>query len=324
MKFMSISRTLRSVFSLIGLLMLSNVNGQINQANPSFNQSIDNDKDVFRDVEQMPRFPGCEKITLIEEEIRNCSSNKLSDFIYSNIAYPIAAKENRVEGTVIIQFIVDESGKVIDGKVVRDINGYFENTILNMFDTMPNWSPGLQEGEAVSVAYTFPVIFKLPKEENSEDGGMSVFETPVNIVEEEIYKEFASDFEMEMEDGSKKKLSDFRGQVVYLSFWASWCGPCIKGFNTYRKLREDIEDLGVVMLNISIDEDPAKWKESIKKNQPTGIHAIVRHDEVRELYQLYNVPRYEIIGKSGQFLYLSDEEGRDVIGDFKRFSLSTN
>lgn len=139
------------------------------------------------------------------------------------------------------------------------------------------------------------------------------------IIEEEVVQEFAPDFEMSLEDGSKKKLSDFKGEVIYLSFWASWCKPCINGFNNYREMRESIEDLGIVMLNVSIDKDSEKWKSAIVKHQPTGVHAIVPHDDVRDLYQMYNVPRYEIVGKQGQFLYLSDEPGRDILENFRQF-----
>ena len=128
---------------------------------------------------------------------------------------------------------------------------------------------------------------------------------PEVIIEEEVVREFAPDFKMKMDDGTTKKLSDFSGKVVYLSFWASWCKPCINGFNNYREMRDNMEDIGVVMLNVSIDSDSDKWKQAIAEHNPTGIHALVSHNEVRELYQMYNVPRYEIVGKKGCLLYTS-------------------
>jgi len=138
-------------------------------------------------------------------------------------------------------------------------------------------------------------------------------------VELEIPKEFAPNFEMTMADGSIKQLSDFKGQVVYLSFWASWCKPCINGFNNYREMREKMEDLGVVLLNVSIDKSETKWRDAISEHQPTGIHAIVPHDLVRDDYQMYSVPVYEIVGKRGQLLYLSDDPDRDILENFRQF-----
>ena len=139
------------------------------------------------------------------------------------------------------------------------------------------------------------------------------------VIEEEVVKEFAPDFEMTMEDGSKKKLSDFKGEVIYLSFWASWCKPCINGFNKYREVREQMDSLGVIMLNVSIDKDADKWKAAIKEHDPTGIHATVDRESVRDSYQMYNVPLYEIVGRKGQFLYLSDAPGRDILDNFRQF-----
>ena len=139
------------------------------------------------------------------------------------------------------------------------------------------------------------------------------------IIEKEVLKEFAPDFEMTMADGTKKKLSDFQGEVLYLSFWASWCKPCISGFNKYRPMREDMEKLGVVMLNVSVDKSPEKWKSAIAEHQPTGIHAHVSQDLVRDSYQLYSVPLYEIVGKRGQFLYLSDDPDRNILDNFRAF-----
>ena len=139
------------------------------------------------------------------------------------------------------------------------------------------------------------------------------------VIEADNSAEIAPDFEMTMEDGSKKKLSDFQGEVLYVSFWASWCGPCIKGFNNYRELRNDMDSIGVVLLNISVDEDYDSWKSAIEKHKPLGTQAIVSQDDLRELYQLYKIPRYEIIGKNSEFLYLSDEPNRDVLGNFQKF-----
>lgn len=131
--------------------------------------------------------------------------------------------------------------------------------------------------------------------------------------------EIAPDFEFELQDGTKKKLSDYQGKVVYLSFWASWCKPCIVGFEKYEGIRKEMEKLGVVLLNVSIDDDASKWKDAMKTYTIAGDHALVNKQNVQELYQLYSVPVYEIIGKQGQFLYLSENPDRSILDEFRKF-----
>ena len=142
---------------------------------------------------------------------------------------------------------------------------------------------------------------------------------PEMIIELDQSGTHAPDFEFTMVDGSKKNLKDFQGQVVYLAFWASWCKPCINGFNKYRSLRNQMDQVGVVLLNISVDKKEDAWRKAMKELNIQGEHAVVDRNAIQELYQLYSVPRYEIIGKKGEFLFLSDDPNRDVLANFKAF-----
>lgn len=121
--------------------------------------------EVFKVVEQMPRFPGCENVEGTEEEINKCSSNKLMTYIFENLKYPEAAREKGVEGTVIAEFVVNTTGSVQDAKIVRDIGEGCGDAVLKLINSMNDleskWVPGKQRGENVKVMYTLPVKFKL-------------------------------------------------------------------------------------------------------------------------------------------------------------------
>lgn len=127
----------------------------------------------------------------------------------------------------------------------------------------------------------------------------------------------APDFEMKLHDASSIRLYDYRGNVVYISFWASWCGPCISNFEKYKDIRHDLEAQGIILLNVSIDEDESKWNAAIDKLQINGLHALAKKEELYPAYQISSIPLYEIVGKDGQFLYLSDEPGRDILAQFR-------
>jgi len=118
-------------------------------------------------------------------------------------------------------------------------------------------------------------------------------------------------------DNSVVQLHDYAGNVVYISFWASWCGPCLTNFEKYQDIRNELEKEGIILLNVSIDEDPDKWKAAVDRLKINGIHTLAKKENLYPKYQVSSIPLYEIVGKNGYFLYLSDELGRDIVGQFR-------
>ena len=82
-------------------------------------------------------------------------------FIGKNIKYPTIAQENGVHGRVIIQFVVNQDGSIVDPVVMRSVEPYLDKEALRVIKMMPKWKPGKQRGKAVRVKYTVPVTFKL-------------------------------------------------------------------------------------------------------------------------------------------------------------------
>ena len=130
----------------------------------------DPDTTVFSVVEVMPEFPG--------------GMQALMTFMASNIHYPKIAQEMGVQGRVLVQFVVDKTGKVSQARCVRGVpapvapanatdeekkayekkgEGAYEinQEALRVVESMPAWKPGMQKGQPVNVRYTVPVNFKL-------------------------------------------------------------------------------------------------------------------------------------------------------------------
>jgi len=145
-------------------------------------------EEIFKKVEEMPRFPGCEQLTGDHEAKRQCSNQKLIEYIYTNLKYPAEARKNEVEGIVVIQFVVGKDGSIRDAKIARDIGHGCGEAALKVVKNMANlvqrdtiitfneqtyeetvkvvsndlsWTPGYQRGKAVNVLYTLPVKYKL-------------------------------------------------------------------------------------------------------------------------------------------------------------------
>jgi len=104
-------------------------------------------QEVFRSVEQMPQFPGGE--------------TALMKYLQSHINYPPMAAENNVQGRVVVQFVVDKTGKVGEVKIVRSVDKDLDKEAARVCASLPKFTPGRQNGQAVSVWYTLPVTFKL-------------------------------------------------------------------------------------------------------------------------------------------------------------------
>lgn len=105
------------------------------------------EEEIFMVVEQMPEFPG--------------GMAELMKFLSKNIKYPTIAQENGIQGRVIVQFVVNQDGSIVDPVVMRSVDPYLDKEALRVISTMPKWKPGMQRGKAVRVKYTVPVTFRL-------------------------------------------------------------------------------------------------------------------------------------------------------------------
>ena len=96
--------------------------------------------------EEMPEFPG---------GMRECMN-----FLGKNVKYPATAQEKGIQGRVIVQFVVNRDGSIVEPKVVRGVDPELDAEALRVISIMPKWKPGKQKGEAVRVKYTIPVMFR--------------------------------------------------------------------------------------------------------------------------------------------------------------------
>jgi len=142
-------------------------------------------------------------------------------------------------------------------------------------------------------------------------------------------KEASQPFELVDEKGDKVYLSDFKGKVVYLDFWASWCGPCRSQMKAVpdlkTKMGKDLLDK-IVFLYISIDNGPAEWKKGIEQNQVHGINVLSPggwSSQVVKHFNLSSIPRYMIMNKKGEFVNTNAKRPSDaelLIEELKKYA----
>lgn len=102
---------------------------------------------VYEVAEQMPEYPG--------------GYSALMRFIAQNLKYPVAAQQAKIQGRVIVQFVIDTEGNVTAPKILQGVDPLLDAEAIRLTTIMPKWRPGREKGEVVNVKYTVPLTFKL-------------------------------------------------------------------------------------------------------------------------------------------------------------------
>ena len=138
--------------------------------------------ELFKVVEQMPRFPGCENIHGDRNEKKKCGEEKMLQYIYANLEYPQSARDQKVEGRAILQFVVQKDGTLTSINVVRDPGAGTGTAAQNVMKKMNSdsiiWTPGMQRGKPVNVLYTLPILFRLENQNTTTKQAEFVFPPP--------------------------------------------------------------------------------------------------------------------------------------------------
>ncbi len=116
----------------------------------------------------------------------------------------------------------------------------------------------------------------------------------------------AADFNLTDTDGKKVKLSDYKGKVVILDFWATWCPPCVKEIPHFNQLSKTYASKGLVVLGVSVDQDGAPAVLKFKKKTTVDYRIAISDDATHRTYQSY-LPKDEQGGIP--FTFVIDKQG---------------
>lgn len=98
-------------------------------------------------VKEMPSFPGGESALL--------------QYVIDHVRYPEDALMNRIQGTVILRFVVSSTGEIKDVELIRSVDPLLDNEAIKVISGMPRWKPGKQDGRPVPVYFSIPVVFRI-------------------------------------------------------------------------------------------------------------------------------------------------------------------
>lgn len=115
----------------------------------------------------------------------------------------------------------------------------------------------------------------------------------------------AYDFMLQDNKGKWVKLSDFKGEAVYLNFWASWCKPCMEEIENHNFIDNQYKDYKLKTVMISVDENATSWKKAIMKYNKNIIQLRTggMKTEIIEKYNVKNIPKSILINKDGVIIH---------------------
>ena len=128
----------------------------------------------------------------------------------------------------------------------------------------------------------------------------------------------APNFTLAQRNGTPLTLSDFRGKVVVLDFWASWCKPCRASFPWLREFYEEYQNKGVEIIGVSIDKNKTSWEKALSDEKLPWLQVLdgtLGHKEKRvgELYDVLYVPTFVLLDKEGKIVVRAHMEKEDLI-----------
>lgn len=135
-----------------------------------------------------------------------------------------------------------------------------------------------------------------------EQSPAAVAEHSTNKLRLDIPKTPIAAPDFQLKDPAEKQVSikEFRGKVVFLNFWATWCAPCVEEMPAIEKLHRELETDGLVVLAVNFQEGPNRVKEFFTKHKLTFTPLMDRDGKVAELYQAWALPVSIIINKRGE------------------------
>lgn len=145
--------------SALLLLLVSNLKAQnvVNPTNEKDNitilravgddSTVSDKEKVYQVVEQQPSFPG--------------GREELFKYLAYNVKYPIDAAKNKIEGRVLVTFVVEHDGSISNVNVANSVYPSLDKESIRVVSGMPKWIPGKANGKTVRVKYTIPITFRL-------------------------------------------------------------------------------------------------------------------------------------------------------------------
>jgi len=149
--------------------------------------------------------------------------------------------------------------------------------------------------------------------------GMVVLAFVAGCTKSDTAAEKAPDFALQDLSGKNVRLSDLKGKVVLLEFWATWCGPCRESIPEMEKLHKNYRDKGLVVLGVSMDASGMEVVRSFARDQGISYSVLQGNNEIADQYMVRVIPVVYLVNKEGMIArhYVGGTDGGILEKDIK-------
>jgi thiol-disulfide isomerase/thioredoxin len=210
-------------------------------------------------------------------------------------------------GTEIIERIIFNNLRIANEKITNPIDAIMENLSQVANDTLK----GELAAKFASIQRTYPGFLDFKERygkyliTESQKKKLRDMEIVLNEVKD---GNPATDFKFAGKDGKQVALSDFKGKLVYIDVWATWCGPCRQEFPHLKKLESEYHDnKNIVFMSVSTDasKDHQKWQDYLVTEKLTGVQLFAgddARDGILRPYKIASITRFILVGKDGTII----------------------
>lgn len=145
-----------------------------------------------------------------------------------------------------------------------------------------------------------------------------IFSMTVTYAASEKMSGKAPNFTLKSRSGKNIKLSELRGQVVMLNFWASWCGPCRKEMPLLEKISKKYKRLGFTLLGVNVEENSTDAKNYLKDVKVTFSILFDRTQKTSKLYNVSAMPTTILIDRNGNQRFIHKGYKAGYENDYKK------
>lgn len=246
------------------------------------------------------------------KDVYNNLSNELNDaaqkkdeytkFIQSDSQIAdvlVSESQDKVKNTVAVyQKTFDNENNYLNQLLINDIKKYKDDICVLMFlDNFPKEQHSTLHNEVIAALNQKYPDHRIVSER------WKIMNSPASRV---VIGAIAPDLEFPNPEGKLLKLSDLRGKVVLIDFWASWCGPCRRENPNVTRIYEKYHDKGFEVYSVSLDSDAGSWKRAIESDKlvwPNHVSDLKKwQSKAAATYGVNSIPSTFLLDRDGRIV----------------------